>query len=333
MESLVAHTSASAQYNIYLISGDLALKDLALLNSIVKGKNNVDLKYINITDSLDLTNNLFIDRHLTTAAYWRFLLPELLAEIDKVLYLDTDVIVCDDIATIFDTDIGGYYFAGCLDQAVFCCDFGDFKLSKKILYQIGYTDFSSYVNSGVLLFNLNLLRTNKISAKLLECAAKYNFIFHDQDVINVIGKGRIKLLDERWNFTTHLCPQMYSINNQKAMIKMIVNWNIGIIHYPGAFKPWNSDNGSLYMVWRRYALKSPYFSKNYRDQFQQNAVVTLPMRIKATLRKNCPKVLWEQLRHFKSYVYQDNIVSRGCKHVLPKSMCSLLKRIRNYFFP
>lgn len=338
LESLVAHVSASRKYNIYLLSDDLSLSDQALLTSIVKEKDNVEFKYIDIKENLSLTDSLFIDRHLTTAAYWRFLLPEILYGIDKILYLDTDVIICDDVGIVFDTDMEGYHFAGCLDQAVHCCNFGDFKLSKEILARFKYTDFSSYINSGVLLLNLEQLRIEKISRKLLDCASKNKLIFHDQDAINIVSKHHIKLLDQRWNFTTHLCPELYSIDTQKSMLDMISAWDIGIIHYLGAFKPWNSDNGCLYMIWRQYALKSPYFievsevNKN-QTHYSSDVYITIPMRFKSAIKKICPKILWNKFRDFKNLCYQDNGLTRLCKKILPMRVCRWLVKLRNYLLP
>ena len=122
--------------------------------------------------------HLKVTDHISTATYIRFFIPDILSEsIEKVLYLDIDLIVDSDINELWETDIKSDYAAAVFPE--------------------GNKDF----NAGVLLVNLRKWRENKISSRLVEWATEnnHNLRFWDQDVLNHILRGNVKPLDNRWN--------------------------------------------------------------------------------------------------------------------------------------
>ena len=123
----------------------------------------------------------------------RLLIPEFIKE-DKVLYLDCDILVRTSLAPLFNTDIDSYYAAGVIDYCV-----KDRGWDKKLFKSDN--DYNLYFNSGVLLINVKLWRQDGIHQKMiqkcLDISLSYKFL--DQDVINLVLKGRIKSLDPRWN--------------------------------------------------------------------------------------------------------------------------------------
>lgn len=260
--SMLKHFSDDRQYNIFILNRDIGVDLQIRLNYLLVGKKNVRLVFVSIKQYEQELRKLFVDRHLSVDTYARFYLPELLNGINKVLYIDVDTIICDDLAKLYDVDLGNYLIGGVLDRAVTVCNFGDFYKAKEVLKAIGYLDFSNYINAGVLLFNLGQIRLEGVVNNLFEFSKAYKFVFHDQDVINYVFRGRIKVFGERWNFTTHCCPSMYAFAVQETMMKLIRDNDFGIIHYPGADKPWNSDKSLLSGVWRQEAIFAGYYSES-----------------------------------------------------------------------
>lgn len=266
LQSALQNFSPNKHYTIHCLVDALSFQQLIILNQICSSEN-VTLNILDVTKYAEKYEGLFVDRHLSIATYWRFLLPDILPTVSKILYIDTDIIVNKDLAELFSTNLDGNYVAGCVDQAVSICEYGDFKKAKKKLRDIHYSDFTHYLNGGVLLFNLSLIRKDNMIEKLFQLAANNSFVFHDQDVMNIAFDGRKVILNECWNFTTHTSPSMYTVEQQKKMLQMIANRSYGIIHYPGTIKPWNSSQGYLNSEWRMVASSNPFFIGAYFPSF------------------------------------------------------------------
>lgn len=105
------------------------------------------------------------------------MLPEM---IDKVLWLDVDTIIDADISELWDIDMHGYYYAAALEP----------KKSNM---------FFRYINTGVCLCNLTLLRMYKKEHEMIDFLNNYHFVWPGQDIINLLCQGRIKVFDSEFN--------------------------------------------------------------------------------------------------------------------------------------
>jgi len=176
-----------------------------------------------------LSEKFRVSRHITRAAYLKIFIPELLpAEIDKVIYLDCDIVVEIDIAQLWNMDIGGHYLAAVPD----CI------LNNRLRDLCGKEGLP-YFNSGVMLMNLRKWRKDKIAAKTLTYIEQYNekLLYHDQDALNAVVQGRWLVLDERFNLQTPFLPNDISTGRDDALRCGAVNGRM-IIHYTGRGKPW-----------------------------------------------------------------------------------------------
>lgn len=261
LQTLVKHTNPNRKYVCHIMAPNITYIDYGLFHSIIDGHNNIKLHLLRVDNVEVAVDKLFVDRHITKTCYFRFFLPELLPQIKKILYVDVDLIFCDDAAKCFDFNIGQHLIAGCQDKAVAHLNFGDFEKSHTLLKRLGYSDIHNYVNSGVLLMNLDEMRKCNLTKSMLKLASTYQFPFHDQDVINLACEGRIVHLDDRWNVTTHTALWLYPSNIQQEFKERMQEWNFGIIHYPGAAKPWNSDQGILPKVWINESKNCVFFAE------------------------------------------------------------------------
>ena len=261
LQSMIEHMNSKSNYHVYILDDNISAGNKSIIYQMGKNIKNLFIHFINIQDHKSKIKNVFVDRHLSIATYYRFFLPELLPDIDKILYLDTDIIINEDIADLYNTDISKNIIGGCRDLAVVHCDFWDFKKSHEILKSLGYKNSYDYINAGVILFNLKKMRKQNTTEKLLDIALNHSFVFHDQDAINLVCDGDIKILDGKWNFITHLSPEIYPYHVKQDIYTRIATNNIGIIHYAGASKPWNNGMNSLLSgAWWKVAAMSPFFN-------------------------------------------------------------------------
>lgn len=179
--------------------------------------------------SLDGYAHFFVSSHITLESYLRILAADLLgAEIDRILYLDCDLVVLGTLSALWETDIGAHSLAAAPDL------YGGFRRQA-----LGMPANSPYVNAGVLLLNLARWRRERIAERLIRFIEdRGELTFHDQDAINAVLHDSILLLERRWNVQA----QMYrakrrAVGADHAVIREACR-SPAILHYAGPEKPW-----------------------------------------------------------------------------------------------
>lgn len=223
-------------------------------------------------------------RGITTAAYYRLLIPELISEYDKVLYSDVDVIFRSDLSDFYNIDMAGYYVAGVDSLANFQPEL------VKYYNDIVHINPEGIIYSGNLVINSKEILKDNLISRFKELA-KNKYIFQDMDVINIACRGKIKYLSPAFCLTTYISE--YNVYRKDDLLKVwtcndIENAKLhGIVHYNGK-KPWN-DVCINFDIWWEYYRRSPFFNeKHYYDFFNYklNELDHLPLlkRIKVLLR-------------------------------------------------
>lgn len=169
---------------------------------------------------------------LSMAAYYRLLLAEVLPQnIEKVLYLDVDLLVLKDISEIFSLEIDDYALAATLDA---------FPYSDQHRMQLHMQADQKTFCSGVMLVNLKYWRNHDVTNGLLEYSKRHREVvfLHDQDVLNYYFKGKWFLLPPKWNRYAFLNRALrcegYRLFDYKEYTLDPV-----ILHYAAAdMKPW-----------------------------------------------------------------------------------------------
>jgi UDP-glucose/galactose:(glucosyl)LPS alpha-1,2-glucosyl/galactosyltransferase len=190
-----------------------------------------------------VTNKFKVSSHVSKAAYYRLFLPEILPDdIDKILYLDSDVIVNKDLSPLFQLDFKSENFY------LFAVN----EIRWQSLDRLKSIDLtgSGYFNSGVLLVNLNKWRTENITETLIDIALNYKdqIKFYDQDVLNIAFESCWGEIDYKFN-TLNLEYLEGKVNQDDC----------AIIHYTGGSKPWHYRNRHpLKALYWHYLWKTPY---------------------------------------------------------------------------
>ena len=182
--------------------------------------------------------------HVTQEMYYRYLLPEVLADESRTIYSDVDVLCVGDLKPLWEIDLKGNIIA-----AVSEGEAGEFK--KRL---IGLEGDAPYFYSGLLVMDLETMRRENSTSRLMENTIKYagKIAWPDQDVINITFRERILQLESRWD----------GINVRYSPFRNdIVIW-----HFPGALlKPWcNIWKNTTWPVYLKYLLKSSYSSNAWR---------------------------------------------------------------------
>ena len=186
-------------------------------------KDNVEIEFVNVQKEFEiLQGKLLVRDYYSNATYYRILIPNMYPQYDKVIYLDADIIILEDIAELYNTNMVNCLLAGVPEP--WFEQYNEFQVYAERI--IGVTNYKKYINVGVLLMNLKELRAMNFEDVFLHLldVVRYTFL-QDEDYINKICKGRIKYLDSSWN----VCGYLSNESNPK------------IIHYT-LFKPWQKKN-------------------------------------------------------------------------------------------
>ena len=246
--SLMCNSSATRYYDVIVLSHDISNVYYEQAAKLMEHFPNFKVRFVDMTFFHHYVENK-MSYYITPETNYRLaILGDLFRNYDKMLYLDCDVIVEDDVAKLFDTDLGDYALGGCIMiESIYLA------LSKKALFYknapINITNYfkniveiehhENYINAGVALFNLNKCRSLVTLDDALNFLNSRELIYNDQDVLNKLFNNSMKLLDIRWNYTINIPQYANSIKPKiREKYEPLLRDKPGIIHFVSINKPW-----------------------------------------------------------------------------------------------
>lgn len=190
-------------------------------------------------DTPENLSDVYISGHLSRATYFRLALPDLLPQnVKKIIYLDVDLVVLQDLADMWAVDIAGYGLAATKDLGIMCSS----RLCKQKIAAIGWKPEANYFNAGVLVLNIDFWREHNSSQEIIDLILNNSFPHHDQDALNKIFMGKWVEIDEKWDvippvFFLFLKVLFSPFKKEAIQAKL----NLGILHYAGRYKPWEFE--------------------------------------------------------------------------------------------
>lgn len=268
--SMLKNASTSFHYDVVVIGRDIPAERRSVMAAFLSRFPNMTLRFVDpnpIVGAYELKTN---NAHIGIETYYRFLIQGLLPFYDKVLYLDSDLVVEGDVSELFSSDLGDDLLA-----AVHDIDFlGNLNLddgvrmrySKEVLR---LDDPYGYFQAGVLLLNTRALRGLCTVGEWLEAVSNSKFIYDDQDVLNSRCQGRVRYLDYRWNVMNDCrgrVGKLFSIAPASVYDAYLASReNPAIVHYAGADKPWNCVRCDEAARFWAYARETPFYEELVRS--------------------------------------------------------------------
>lgn len=243
IKSVITNSSKEDEVHIHILSDFISRRNQTRLTKLCN-----DNIYIHIHIVSDTT----IIKGLVTGvwsiyAWYRLLLPDLLEkDIHRVLYLDCDVLVNDNVRPLFTVDLSGKAIAACIDTQSY---------NKDRRMRLGYDCYMNYICTGVLLINLDKWREEKTHEKIIAFAKANSELlqFPDQDAINVICQDDKIILSPKYGALVTYFTNFDFIRQHLGEIECIFD-NPAIIHYAG-YQPWvfeKDKSPHSYLWWKTY---------------------------------------------------------------------------------
>jgi lipopolysaccharide biosynthesis glycosyltransferase len=226
---------------------------------------NCKIEFINMKNCF---TNSYISKHFTNTVYYRLRIPDVLQTRKRCIYLDADMIVNSDLTELYDVDLHDKWLGGVADSV------RGYKNEKERVKRESYRksfeieSLQEYINSGVLLLDLDVLRKNNIEEKFEAFLKKYKDPSqHDQTVINSVCYGKILSLPLKFNTQAFMYThKAYGKDEEKfSQIFPQKEWeeaweNPRIIHFAGE-KPWNDPSTFWIEKWWNTARKTQYWKE------------------------------------------------------------------------
>lgn len=242
LRSLIDNTSKENIYAIKILYTSVTDENKEKIKKYEK--ENISIEFVDLNKQLEeIKEKLYTRNYFSNTTYYRLFIPELYPEYDKAVYIDSDTVCLSDIAELYNTDMGDNLIAGIPDGVIQAIDiFKDY-----VERVVGVADYNNYFNAGVIVMNLKELRDYKFEEKFIYMLEKIKFeVAQDQDYLNRLCKGRVKILDYSWN----RMPVMGKTEEK-----------INLIHYNLGAKPWYFDNVVYQEYFWEYAKKTEFYNE------------------------------------------------------------------------
>ena len=290
--SLLENNKEQQEINIFVIDNNIAADSKTIIKNIVKQyKRNIEFIDFNF-----LCAELKVNVEFPKAAYARLFLYKL--NIDKALYLDSDTIINASLKELYEIDISNYEIAGVQDNAAYY-----------LLKKIGMNKKNRYINSGVLLMNLDLWRKRNIGKRFTDFIElhKGKVNHHDQGTLNGVCKDSTLIIHPKYNMMPEMIHMsvkqsnfLYDVHNyytQEEIDEAVKN--PVVIHYIEKFysRPWKKDC--------THPLKGEflkYLNKSEFDKELESNGLNKKILFRKKIYEKCPFIIYaifEKILNFR----------------------------------
>lgn len=277
LQSITDHSTEEYYYVIKILYTNISEENKEKINKYTK--ENINIEFVDLNYYIEkVKGKLYTRDYFSMTTYFRLFISNLYPQYNKAIYLDSDIVLLTDVANLYNEDIGDNLVGAVPDDII-----QQNKVFQEYVEKVvGVASYKNYFNAGMLIMNLDQLRKNKFQEKFLYLleTVKYSVV-QDQDYLNRICKGRVKLLDMTWN----VMPNATKGVNEE---------DIKLIHYNYQYKPWHYDNIPFSKYFWNFAKETEFYDKlqeiknNFTDEMKyQDRVADENLRKLAKKESDC----------------------------------------------
>lgn len=251
--SLKTNRNKEQNYCVHIIAIDVAQENIKRFIELEDKGFGIEL----IEDDAKFARyNKKKDTYMSKSTYTRFYLHALLPDLDKVIYLDDDIIVQQDLAELNEIPLEDYY---CIASRDMIAEIEIPSYLEKLQSNLTY-----YFNAGVMVLNLKKMRKDNISEKLINYIQTGLNYLGNQDAFNIVFNGNVKYASCLWNFLVTYLSEMpekqiaeyYGI--QEEMEECEILKKVKVVHLVSTPKPWDGYQYYLTDLFMKYYRQSPF---------------------------------------------------------------------------
>lgn len=257
LTSIVQNSSDKYNYDIIIFYFSMSEKNKELIKHQREGYDNISIRVINISSELVLDESLLVTRTLTKEIWLKVLGIYALKCYQKAIVMDCDVVCVSDISELYYTEIGNNLLGAVKFLNMYIYKNSEILNRRVVMlkdYGIDITE--DYFNYGVVLQNIEEFCHVYSLEFMLKLISEQKYLVQDQDMLNILCKGKVKWVDSKWNtfpFTTIEFENVIKMVPEQERAYWINGYeNPACIHYTIPVKPWFERRGT-------YSYATSYF--------------------------------------------------------------------------
>lgn len=265
-----------SRVDIYLIHNELNRNEVSETAELLKSRCDGTLHEIKVSGKF--LEGAKVNEHFSVEMYYRIFATELLPkELERILWLDADIVTIKSLESLYNLDLQGYSIAACGHREK---DKSMKSINNSACQRLKLNSDTVYFNSGVLLMDLNKIRKAFNKSATLDLIYKMESVLEnpDQDILNIMYQNDVLLIDKDvYNYQVHYD---WEFSNEKEKI----NESAIILHYVGPAKPWKPTtyHFTYEYYWKYFLMHSSdkYYKKYKVDLF----FYTITYKIKGAMK-------------------------------------------------
>lgn len=271
IQSIIDNSSKENNYDLIILNQNISDNTKEILTHMIKNLDNFSIRFYNmekLTKEYEISS-WFVTNYLNHTAYYRIFIPLIFSNFNKVIYLDSDLILNTDIANLYNQDLCNYTVGAVKDFGISNIEENDeiyhsFNgLYKYLTDTLNIKNINNYFNSGVLLIDIKSLISKNYFEKFIKIGKINNRFFHDQNILNSVLQNDVKFLNPEWNIQLN--------GGEGYIFETLNNENSKIFHFCSCCKPWNKDGNKTLpeIYWWQFAQKTPFYEDIIRTNNSQ----------------------------------------------------------------
>ncbi len=278
IRSIMEHAGGTDKYDLIVFTKDITLNNQIMLKKMLLSYPNFSIRFVNMSYVFtDL--RLYTPGHISIETYFRLIIPSYMSNYPKILFLDSDLCILENIAHLYHIDIGSYAVAAareCLMSAL--VGIHGPHTAAYLTHRLGLKNIDDYFQAGVMIVNVKEFIKNHYCQQLLKMVNEFNYDIVDQDALNELLQDKIYWLSNEWNYTPlqkHMHAAHYLENMSDSIRKRyLAVENPKILHFADREKPWFFPMETRAEAWWEYARKTPYYEEILRRMAIKNISVS-----------------------------------------------------------
>lgn len=276
--SMLNTVGQKEKLDIIILHNELVPEDMRLLRQLVENDDRFSLRFYDVScdiEDIDFRANA----HISVDTFYRLFIPRICEEYDKIIYLDSDLLICHDVRELYDSISDEKFITATPDPDYLSQCYGDKEVADYTEKVLGIHRPIRYFQAGVMAFNLKCFRERYVLADLIDFALSHDFKYLDQDIMNSFFHDDVHFISLEWNVLmdsfelrqknilkhapAHIC-QAYIESRKKPKI----------IHYAGGDKPWHNPVCDFAGEFWEIARRTPVYERMIFDLANERAKET-----------------------------------------------------------
>ena len=252
--SIVRQSGKNRSIRFLLLSSDITESDLGNYFGPADSRS-LPIQLIDVSKKFAPFRNLKLEEGFPLEAVFRLAIPEVVPpHINRVLYLDCDLIALKDIAPLFDIDLGSNAIAAVQDIGIIGMSYENLSAEAERLRKLNIKEPMNYFSSGVMVWDLDAVKMRFDFQDAMEWISTNKPKFCDQDYLNYVFQGNTLLLNMKWNVLFDSNGIRVSEIASKAPRHLFQEYlearnDPSIFHFAGPDKPWSQPVDGSKWFW------------------------------------------------------------------------------------